>query len=152
MASPAVLLLLATCSVAAPASAFVEPAPRGVGGADGSHSGVAQARLPALSPAFPGEAATEEARPSSLGLLAASCGVGAVLGWLGARRRQAAAVAATAAAAAPLAAGAAGPERLLMESSVTVAGGEEALFYVAILFATLTTLVLAVVLREAPKI
>ncbi|CAK0818885.1 unnamed protein product [Prorocentrum cordatum] len=37
-------------------------------------------------------------------------------------------------------------------SSVAVAGGEEALFYVGIIFITLITLVLAVVLREPPRV
>ncbi|CAK0865671.1 unnamed protein product [Prorocentrum cordatum] len=37
-------------------------------------------------------------------------------------------------------------------SSVALAGGEEALFYVGIIFITLITLVLAVVLREPPRV
>eukprot|EP00419_Tripos_fusus_P010430 CAMPEP_0172670132 /NCGR_PEP_ID=MMETSP1074-20121228/10115_1 /TAXON_ID=2916 /ORGANISM="Ceratium fusus, Strain PA161109" /LENGTH=91 /DNA_ID=CAMNT_0013487003 /DNA_START=61 /DNA_END=336 /DNA_ORIENTATION=- len=40
----------------------------------------------------------------------------------------------------------------LTNSSVMVAGGEEALFYIFILLATLITLVLSVVLREAPRV
>eukprot|EP00419_Tripos_fusus_P012455 CAMPEP_0172667286 /NCGR_PEP_ID=MMETSP1074-20121228/8322_1 /TAXON_ID=2916 /ORGANISM="Ceratium fusus, Strain PA161109" /LENGTH=58 /DNA_ID=CAMNT_0013483761 /DNA_START=151 /DNA_END=327 /DNA_ORIENTATION=- len=40
----------------------------------------------------------------------------------------------------------------LTDSSVTLAGGEEALFYIFILLATLITLVLSVVLREAPRV
>merc|ERR1719203_112055 len=40
----------------------------------------------------------------------------------------------------------------LTDSSVVVAGGEEALFYIFILLATLITLVLSVVLREAPRV
>ena len=37
-------------------------------------------------------------------------------------------------------------------SRVALAGGEEALFYVGIIFMTLITLVLAVVLREPPRV
>merc|ERR1719419_634312 len=92
--------------------------------------------------------AEPEAGTSAAGMLAVSCGVGAILGWLGSRRRQASTAAAAAAAgASPLVAGATG-----LESSVTIAGGEEALFYVFILFAMLITLVLSVVLRETPRI
>eukprot|EP00419_Tripos_fusus_P006109 CAMPEP_0172671488 /NCGR_PEP_ID=MMETSP1074-20121228/10954_1 /TAXON_ID=2916 /ORGANISM="Ceratium fusus, Strain PA161109" /LENGTH=92 /DNA_ID=CAMNT_0013488551 /DNA_START=74 /DNA_END=352 /DNA_ORIENTATION=- len=40
----------------------------------------------------------------------------------------------------------------LTDSSVVIAGGEEALFYIFILLATLITLVLSVVLREAPRV
>eukprot|EP00419_Tripos_fusus_P010106 CAMPEP_0172664016 /NCGR_PEP_ID=MMETSP1074-20121228/6311_1 /TAXON_ID=2916 /ORGANISM="Ceratium fusus, Strain PA161109" /LENGTH=92 /DNA_ID=CAMNT_0013480095 /DNA_START=53 /DNA_END=331 /DNA_ORIENTATION=- len=40
----------------------------------------------------------------------------------------------------------------LTDSSVVLAGGEEALFYIFILLATLITLVLSVVLREAPRV
>mmetsp|Transcript_24667 Transcript_24667/g.48060 ORF Transcript_24667/g.48060 Transcript_24667/m.48060 type:complete len:95 (+) Transcript_24667:71-355(+) len=41
---------------------------------------------------------------------------------------------------------------MITDSSVMLAGGEEALFYIFILLATLITLVLSVVLREAPRV
>uniref|UniRef100_A0A7S4T8R0 Photosystem II reaction center protein T n=1 Tax=Alexandrium monilatum TaxID=311494 RepID=A0A7S4T8R0_9DINO len=115
-----------------------------------------QAQVTAAAPAAwivdaPQHAEEEAAGTSALAPLTAGCALGAAAAWLGRRRRHLAAAGA-AAGAAPLAAHAAGSEKMLMESSVTVAGGEEALFYVFILFATLTTLVLAVVLREAPRI
>merc|ERR1719203_1068792 len=44
------------------------------------------------------------------------------------------------------------PSELFADSSVVLAGGEEALFYIFILLATLITLILSVVLREAPRV
>uniref|UniRef100_A0A7S4T9U6 Photosystem II reaction center protein T n=1 Tax=Alexandrium monilatum TaxID=311494 RepID=A0A7S4T9U6_9DINO len=140
--------LLAALCAAAVGQAFVPPA-----------SPVQrEAQAAAAAPAAWVTGAPLQAEEDAVGVpalapLAAGCALGAAAAWLGRRRQQlAAAGAAAATGAAPLAAHAAGSEKMLMESSVTVAGGEEALFYVFILFATLTTLVLAVVLREAPRI
>eukprot|EP00411_Alexandrium_monilatum_P073993 CAMPEP_0175571806 /NCGR_PEP_ID=MMETSP0096-20121207/42691_1 /TAXON_ID=311494 /ORGANISM="Alexandrium monilatum, Strain CCMP3105" /LENGTH=177 /DNA_ID=CAMNT_0016875219 /DNA_START=76 /DNA_END=606 /DNA_ORIENTATION=+ len=137
-------LLLAALSAAVVVQAFVPPAA----------PAQRQARATAPAPAawlvdVPVQAEEDVAGASPLGPLAAGCALGAAAAWLGRRRRHLAAAGAAATGAAPLAAHAAGSENMLVESSVAVAGGEEALFYVFILFATLTTLVLAVVLREA---
>mmetsp|Transcript_95919 Transcript_95919/g.271165 ORF Transcript_95919/g.271165 Transcript_95919/m.271165 type:complete len:154 (-) Transcript_95919:37-498(-) len=153
MASASIAVLL-VAGLAAQAAAYVQPAQ--MNSQPVRSAGMSMAS-PALTPALQAyeEAAAAEADASqgAATVLAASCGVGAVLGWLGAKRRQAASAAAMASTAAaglaPLSARAAGSE---MESSITIAGGEEALFYVFILLATLITLVLSVVLREAPRV
>jgi len=85
-------------------------------------------------------------------ILLASCCVGALMGWLRSQHcgtKTLAASAAAAVAATPLMARAVSSD---LGSSVSVAGGEEALFYTWILLATIITLVLTVVLREAPRI
>lgn len=94
----------------------------------------------------------QQADASATEVFLMSCSVGAVLGWLKAQchsTRTLAASAGAAVAAAPLMARAMTIET---GSSITVAGGEEALFYTWILLATIITLVLTVVLREAPRI
>mmetsp|Transcript_75847 Transcript_75847/g.236100 ORF Transcript_75847/g.236100 Transcript_75847/m.236100 type:complete len:147 (+) Transcript_75847:70-510(+) len=143
-----VALMLAALSAAVAVEAFLPPAA----------PAQRQARATAPAPAawlvdVPVQAEEDVAGASPLGPLAAGCALGATAAWLSRRRRHlAAAGAAAATGAAPLATHAVGAEKTLVESSIAVAGGEEALFYVFILFATLTTLVLAVVLREAPRI
>lgn len=52
----------------------------------------------------------------------------------------------------PFSANAMGSDSMPLDSSIAIAGGEEALFYVFILLATLITLALSVVLREAPRV
>ena len=82
--------------------------------------------------------------------LAYTCGVAFVPA---ASRAVPAAAAVTAAATgAQLPAFATEGQEMLGDTSVVTAGGEEALFYIFILFATLITLVLAVVLREPPRV
>mmetsp|Transcript_68501 Transcript_68501/g.211831 ORF Transcript_68501/g.211831 Transcript_68501/m.211831 type:complete len:147 (+) Transcript_68501:70-510(+) len=143
-----VALMLAALSAAVAVEAFLPPAA----------PAQRQARATTVAPAawvadVPVQAEENVAGASPFGPLAAGCALGAAAAWLSRRRKHlAAAGAAAATGAAPLAAHAAGGEKMLVESSIAVAGGEEALFYVFILFATLTTLVLAVVLREAPRI
>eukprot|EP00418_Pyrodinium_bahamense_P098454 CAMPEP_0179046230 /NCGR_PEP_ID=MMETSP0796-20121207/18581_1 /TAXON_ID=73915 /ORGANISM="Pyrodinium bahamense, Strain pbaha01" /LENGTH=166 /DNA_ID=CAMNT_0020742651 /DNA_START=68 /DNA_END=565 /DNA_ORIENTATION=+ len=141
---------LAAFCLAAAAQAYVQPAPSGHGAQRLQRQGLTAE--PAPWAALEAERDPAAAPGSgAAGVLAASCALGAALGWLAQRRRQeaTAAAAAVAGGAGPLAVGAAGGERTLGESSLTLAGGEEALFYVFILLATLITLVLSVVLREA---
>jgi len=86
------------------------------------------------------------------GIFLSSGCIGAVLGWLRAQRcgtKSMAASAGVVVGAVPIVARAISSE---MGSSIAVAGGEEALFYTWILLATIITLVLTVVLREAPRI
>jgi len=101
---------------------------------------------------IPTSAESSQTEVSATSVLLASGGIGAVIGWLRAQRcgaKTMAASAAAAVAATPLVARAMSSD---MGSSISVAGGEEALFYTWILLATIITLVLTVVLREAPRI
>jgi len=128
--------------------AFVQPAQT-------PHARDGRATASTAYPAAAGTSTSEFAASPEVGapgiFLASGC-VGAVLGWLRAQRwgtKSLAASAGVALGAVPLVSRAISGE---MGSSISVAGGEEALFYTWILLATIITLVLTVVLREAPRI
>mmetsp|Transcript_111188 Transcript_111188/g.313777 ORF Transcript_111188/g.313777 Transcript_111188/m.313777 type:complete len:157 (-) Transcript_111188:76-546(-) len=152
--SRACVSVLVAALLAPAAVAYVAPAHhealsnRGpqAGGAALAASALDSGRLERAEPA----SATEGS--GAFGLLSAGCALGAAIGFLRARGQRAAAgvAAASAAGLLPLAAWAAERQAALESSSVTVAASEEALFYIFVIFLTLTVLILAIFLREAP--
>eukprot|EP00401_Gymnodinium_catenatum_P082504 CAMPEP_0117574128 /NCGR_PEP_ID=MMETSP0784-20121206/61385_1 /TAXON_ID=39447 /ORGANISM="" /LENGTH=146 /DNA_ID=CAMNT_0005372865 /DNA_START=48 /DNA_END=488 /DNA_ORIENTATION=- len=142
--SRACVSVLVAALLAPAAVAYVAPAHhealsnRGpqAGGAALAASALDSGRLERAEPA----SATEGS--GAFGLLSAGCALGAAIGFLRARGQRAAAGVA--------AAWAAERQAALESSSVTVAASEEALFYIFVIFLTLTVLILAIFLREAP--
>jgi len=130
--------------------AYVQPAraPHAAAG----HVGIPRTSAATSKASIPEFVEAPEAEVGASSLFLASCGAGALLGWLRSQRFGTNTMAATTAvtlAATPLMARAVSSD---IGSSLSVAGGEEALFYTWILLATIITLVLTVVLREAPRI
>eukprot|EP00401_Gymnodinium_catenatum_P069933 CAMPEP_0117622974 /NCGR_PEP_ID=MMETSP0784-20121206/88413_1 /TAXON_ID=39447 /ORGANISM="" /LENGTH=154 /DNA_ID=CAMNT_0005426921 /DNA_START=48 /DNA_END=512 /DNA_ORIENTATION=- len=150
--SRACVSVLVAALLAPAAVAYVAPAHhealsnRGpqAGGAALAASALDSGRLERAEPA----SATEGS--GAFGLLSAGCALGAAIGFLRARGQRAAAGVVSAAGLLPLAAWAAERQAALESSSVTVAASEEALFYIFVIFLTLTVLILAIFLREAP--
>mmetsp|Transcript_4067 Transcript_4067/g.10318 ORF Transcript_4067/g.10318 Transcript_4067/m.10318 type:complete len:156 (-) Transcript_4067:149-616(-) len=146
-------VVLAMACFLLPVTAYVAPRP--------AHPGVASSRALGanIAVAAPEAFIPQHAEPvvgdvsNVFGALAGSCAVGAAIGFLRARGQRAAAgaVAAAAAGLAPVAAWAIERQSSLADgSSVTMAASEEALFYIFVIFLTLTVLILAIFLREAP--
>eukprot|EP00401_Gymnodinium_catenatum_P069697 CAMPEP_0117485204 /NCGR_PEP_ID=MMETSP0784-20121206/14848_1 /TAXON_ID=39447 /ORGANISM="" /LENGTH=155 /DNA_ID=CAMNT_0005279791 /DNA_START=79 /DNA_END=546 /DNA_ORIENTATION=- len=146
-------VVLAMMCFSSPVTAYVAPRP--------AHPGVASSRpLGAdIAAAAPEPLLPQRAEPAATDVsnvfnaLAGSCAVGMAIGFLRTKGQRAAAgaVAAATAGFAPVAAWAIERQSSLADSSsVTMAASEEALFYIFVIFLTLTVLILAIFLREAP--